>query len=132
MPFILCWTLASEVNGQQYNDRRETIALGGVLYDWGFFDRIGAIPILYSGAVVSLVAAAVVGPRYGVFMPIEEQERVAGEGNRDTQQKGLKALLKVKQDDAIEIDELYLYKIRKLIKRELTQSNNEESGIDLQ
>ena len=39
-------------------------------------------------------------------------------------------LLQNERDKALEIDELYLHKIRKLIKRELTQSNV-ESGVDL-
>jgi ammonia channel protein AmtB len=45
----------------------------GFLYSLGFFDRAGFIPIIFSGAMSSLVAAAVTGPRYGVFMPIEDQ-----------------------------------------------------------
>ena len=40
------------------------------------------------------------------------------------------SLLQTERDRAFEIDELYLYKIRKLIKRELTHGNV-ESGIDL-
>lgn len=40
------------------------------------------------------------------------------------------SLLQVERDRAFEIDELYLYKIRKLIKRELTHGNV-EAGIDL-
>lgn len=39
-------------------------------------------------------------------------------------------LLHAEKDKALEIDELHLHKIRKLIKRELTQGNV-ESGIDL-
>lgn len=39
-------------------------------------------------------------------------------------------LLQAERDKAVEIDELYLYKVRKLIKRELSQANV-ESGIDL-
>ena len=73
IPFSLCWTLATEVNGVQYNNWGETVALGGFLYDLGYFDRIGAIPIIYSGGLVSIVAATVLGPRYGVFMPTEDQ-----------------------------------------------------------
>lgn len=40
------------------------------------------------------------------------------------------SLLQIERERAFEIDELYLYKIRKLIKRELTYGNV-ESGIDL-
>ena len=39
-------------------------------------------------------------------------------------------LLQAEREKAMEIDELYLYKVRKLIKRELTQANV-ESAIDL-
>lgn len=39
-------------------------------------------------------------------------------------------LLQAQREKTFEIDELYLYKVRKLIKRELTQSNV-ESGIDI-
>ena len=38
--------------------------------------------------------------------------------------------LQAEKDKALEIDEIYLYKVRKLIKRELTQSNV-EAGVDL-
>jgi hypothetical protein len=46
----------------------------------GFFDRAGAIPILYSGALSAMIAAAVAGPRYGVYMPLEDQQKVSGGG----------------------------------------------------
>lgn len=39
-------------------------------------------------------------------------------------------MLQAEKEKALEIDEIFLYKVRKLIKRELTQ-NNVESGIDL-
>ena len=64
----------------------------GFLYNFGFFDRAGAIPILYSGALTSLVASAVLGPRYGVFMPIDDQQKIAG-GAKEERQKGLMTLL---------------------------------------
>lgn len=89
------------------------------MYNFGFFDRAGAIPILYGGALASLVGSAVIGPRYGVFMPIDDQQKIAG-GAKEERQKGIMTLLQHERDAAFEIDELYLYKIRKLIKRELT------------
>ena len=64
----------------------------GFLYNFGFFDRSGMIPIIYSGALSALVGAAVLGPRYGVFMPIEDQQKIAG-GGKDERQKGLMSLL---------------------------------------
>ena len=40
-------------------------------------------------------------------------------------------MLQAQKDKAYEIDELYLYQVRKIIKRQLVQ-NNLESGVDLQ
>jgi len=78
---------------------------------------------------MAMVAAAVAGPRYGVYMPIEDQQKIAGGGEQD-KQRGIMTLLQAEREKTVEIDELYLYKVRKLIKRELTQ-NNVESGLDL-
>lgn len=44
----------------------------GFLYSFGFYDRIGVLPILFSGALASLMGSAVCGPRYGVFMPSDD------------------------------------------------------------
>ena len=73
-PLFLCWCYAEEplrvISGNKYlatNTGNE-----GWLNNLGFFDRSGAIPILFAGGVASLVACIVVGPRYGVFMPIED------------------------------------------------------------
>ena len=73
-PLFLCWCYAEEplrvISGNKYlatNTGNE-----GWLNNLGFFDRSGAIPILFAGGVESLVACVVVGPRYGVFMPIED------------------------------------------------------------
>lgn len=67
LPLSLCWAFARPlfpINGSQ----------GGVgfLYNFGFYDRGGAIIIFYSGALTAVVASAVLGPRYGVFMPIDD------------------------------------------------------------
>ena len=124
VPVCLCWAYARPMQGS-------TDATGGLgfLYNFGFFDRAGAICILYGGALASLVGSAVLGPRYGVYMPIDDQQKIAG-GAKEERQKGIMTLLQHERDAAFEIDELYLYKIRKLIKRELTQGNV-ESGIDM-
>lgn len=114
VPFCLCWAYARPVNGS--NDSSGGV---GFLYNFGFFDRSGVIPILYGGALAGLVASAVSGPRYGVYMPIEDQQKISG-GGQDENKKGLMTLLRNEKDKALEIDELYLYKVRKLIKRELT------------
>lgn len=104
---------------------------GGYLYNLGYFDRIGAVPIFFSGAMTSLVAAAVIGPRYGVFMPTQDQQKISGNGSQEkTREKGIMHIMHGQREKHSEIDELYLHKIRKLIKRELTQSNV-ETGINL-
>jgi ammonia channel protein AmtB len=124
IPISLCWAYARPLFGSE-----ESGGGMGFLYNFGFFDRAGAIPILYSGALSALVGCAVLGPRYGVFMPIENQQQISG-GGKEERHKGLTSLLKIEKEKAVEIDELYLYKIRKLIKREMTHGNV-ESGIDL-
>lgn len=60
----------------------------GFLYNLGFFDRAGFIPIIFSGAISSLVGSAVLGPRYGVFMPDEDQKKIAGGGKDDSKREG--------------------------------------------
>jgi len=122
-PIILCWSYAKPYYSDGVN--------GGVgfLYNFGFFDRAGAIVVLYSGALIAMVSCAVVGPRYGVFMPIEDQQKISG-GGKESRKGGLTALLQGEKDKAFEIDEIYLYKIRKLIKRELIEGNT-ESGTDV-
>ena len=49
---------------------------------FGFTDRVGVIPVLYSGAVAGIIASAVIGPRYGVYMPIDDQNKITG-GDKD-------------------------------------------------
>jgi ammonia channel protein AmtB len=77
-PVILCWAYARPLFGSSDDQ-------GGVgfLYNFGFFDRAGAVPILYSGALASLVASSILGPRYGVFMPIDDQQKIAGGGQEE-------------------------------------------------
>lgn len=73
-PVVLCWAYARPlVTDGNY---------GGVgfLYNFGFFDRAGAIPILYAGALCAMVSCSVVGPRYGVFMPVADQQKISGGG----------------------------------------------------
>jgi ammonia channel protein AmtB len=87
VPFCLSWAYARP-------PFRTTDSAGGVgfLYNFGFFDRAGVIPILYGGALAGLVASAVSGPRYGVFMPIDEQQKISGGGKED-RKRGIMTLL---------------------------------------
>ena len=68
IPVSLCWAYARPLFGSV-----DSSGGLGFLYNFGFFDRSGTIPIIYSGALSGLVATAVLGPRYGVFMPIDDQ-----------------------------------------------------------
>ena len=87
VPFCLCWAYARPPS-------RSTDSAGGTgfLYNFGFFDRAGVIPILYGGALAGLVASAVTGPRYGVFMPIDEQQKISG-GGKEESKRGIMTLL---------------------------------------
>ena len=62
------------------------------MYNFGFFDRSGVIPILFGGALAGLVGAAVAGPRYGVFMPIDDQQKISG-GGKEESKRGIMTLL---------------------------------------
>lgn len=87
IPLCLCWAYARPPN-------RSNDSMGGVgfLYNFGFFDRAGIIPILYGGALAGLVASAVTGPRYGVYMPLDEQQKISG-GGKEERKKGIMTLL---------------------------------------
>lgn len=87
VPVSLCWTYARPPNGT-----KDSSGGVGFLYNFGFFDRAGVIPILYGGALASLVASTVAGPRYGVFMPTTDQQKISG-GGREESKRGITALL---------------------------------------
>jgi ammonia channel protein AmtB len=87
------------------------------LQNLGFFDRGGSIVIWCAGALGGLVASVVVGPRYGKFMKKADVERIKG-GGKDHRKKTLPALLEDAFEETVEVDELFLRKVRKLIKEE--------------
>lgn len=88
---------------------------GGFLNELGFFDRGGSVVIFYSGAIGGLVGSVVVGPRYGRFMKKADVQRIKA-GGSEYQKKTLPALLEDALLETVEVDEIFLRKVRKLIK----------------
>ena len=76
VPLAVCWCYARPLYGAYEDLVNNTLTSGGgqgFLYSYNFLDRCGIMPIILSGALSSLVASAVLGPRYGVFMPTNDQ-----------------------------------------------------------
>jgi len=59
----------------------------------------------------------ILGPRYGKFMKKVDMERMKG-GGKEPQKKPLGTLLEHALEDTVDVDDLFLRKIRKLIKLE--------------
>ena len=70
-PLFLCWCYAEEplrvISGDRYLS--ENTGNEGWLNNLGFFDRSGAIPILFAGGVASLVACIVAPENVPVKLP---------------------------------------------------------------
>jgi ammonia channel protein AmtB len=90
---------------------------GGFLRTLGYFDRGGSIIIFETGAIAGLIGAVVIGPRYAKALSKSDYERMLG-GGKETRKKPLVTLLGIHLEDNIDVDDLYLRKVRKLIKRE--------------
>ena len=88
---------------------------GGFLHDLGYFDRGGSVVIFQTGALAGVIGAIVVGPRYGLFELKEVAEKISA-GGKKIKRKSIAALLEDTLEDAEEIDDLFLRKIRKIIK----------------
>ena len=80
VPLAVCWCYARPLYGAYEDEdlvtKIKNLSSGGgqgFLYSYNFLDRCGIMPIILSGALSSLVASAVLGPRYGVFMPTNDQ-----------------------------------------------------------
>jgi Amt family ammonium transporter len=115
---------------------------GGFLRDLGFLDRGGCAVIFVTGAMSGIIGAIVVGPRYGRFMPKADEQKIftvqAATANnmmmmyhykdKDTstvtsarinsiqKQKTLKGMLEETAKGSVNLDDLYLRKLRKKIK----------------
>lgn len=90
---------------------------GGFLRELGYFDRGGSVIIFQCGAMAGLIGSVVVGPRYGRFMNKIDMERIKG-GGKDAPKKPLGTLLEHALEDTVDVDDLFLRKLRKLIKQE--------------
>ena len=90
---------------------------GGFLRNLGFYDRGGTVIIFLTGSLAGLIGTVVLGPRYGRFMKKADMERIKG-GGREPSKKPLGTLLEHALEDTVEVDDLFLRKIRKLIKQE--------------
>lgn len=71
--------------------------------------------IFLTGSLAGLIGTVVLGPRYGRFMKKADMERIKG-GGREPSKKPLGTLLEHALEDTVEVDDLFLRKIRKLIK----------------
>jgi ammonia channel protein AmtB len=87
------------------------------LRNLGFFDRGGTVIIFLTGSLSGLIGSVVIGPRYGRFMKKGDMERIKG-GGREPSKKPLGTLLEHALEDTVDVDDLFLRKIRKLIKQE--------------
>jgi ammonia channel protein AmtB len=90
---------------------------GGFLRNLGYFDRGGSVIIFETGAIAGLIGAVVVGPRYTKGLKKADVERMLG-GGKENRKKPLITLLGIHLEDSIDVDDLYLRKVRKLIKKE--------------
>lgn len=90
---------------------------GGFLRNLGYFDRGGTVIIFHTGALAGLIGTVVLGPRYGRFMSKIDMERLKG-GGKEPSKKPLGTLLEHALEDTVDVDDLFLRKIRKLIKKE--------------
>lgn len=106
-PVVLNWTWCLE---------------GGFLHDLGYFDRGGSVVIFHTGALAGVIGAIVVGPRYGKFELKGVAEKIAS-GGKMVKRKSIAALLEDTLEDAEEIDDLFLRKIRKIIKQDAEEND---------
>jgi len=104
-PIVMCW--AWNMQGD-----------GGYLRKLGYFDRGGSVIIFQTGALAGVLGAIIVGPRYGLFMKKPNAEGEASGSGPEVQKKELGALLEEVLEDTADVDDLFLAKVRKMIKRD--------------
>jgi ammonia channel protein AmtB len=95
---------------------------GGFLRRLGYFDRGGSVPIFQTGSLAGVLGAIILGPRYGLFMKKTNEENsgsAAGNaGGPETVRKKLGAILEDLLENTADVDDLFLAKVRTLIKRD--------------
>ena len=104
-PFMLCWAWNLQ---------------GGWLRALGFFDRGGSVVIFMTGAISGIIGTLVLGPRYGRFIKKAEASQMKAAQQKS---KTLPAQLEEELAYAVEVDELFLRKVRKLISKETQDSD---------
>lgn len=80
--------------------------------------------------MAGLIGAVVVGPRYAKGLKKADFERMLG-GGKDIRKKPLITLLGIHLEDNIDVDDLYLRKVRKLIKKEGEENDFYNTNVPL-
>jgi ammonia channel protein AmtB len=114
-PVILSWA---------WNIQEE----GGFLRQLGFFDRGGAVVIFQTGSLAGVLGAIILGPRYGLFMRKKTDDAPAvttenGSVDRVELRKSLGTLLEEALDETVDVDDMFLAKVRRLIKTDCLDTN---------
>ena len=104
-PIVMCW--AWNLQGD-----------GGYLRKLGYFDRGGSVIIFQTGAIAGIIGAIIVGPRYGLFMKKSGTGGAEEATTAEIQRKEIGALLEEVLEDTADVDDLFLAKVRKMIKRD--------------
>ena len=91
---------------------------GGWLRSLGYFDRGGSVVIFQTGATAGIIGSLVLGPRYGRFMPKNDENKITTTpAHAVNKKKTLGGVLEEVVKGGVDADDLTLRKIRKLIKR---------------
>lgn len=88
---------------------------GGWLRALGFFDRGGSVVIFNTGALAGVIGAIVLGPRYNRYPRKSEKAKLK---SATSVSFPLPAQLEDKLAETLEVDELFLRKVRNLIYKE--------------
>lgn len=99
-PFFMCWAWNLE---------------GGWLKALGFFDRGGSVIIFNTGALAGIIGAIVLGPRYNRYPRKKEKAKLK---SATSNRLPLPAQLEDKLSETLEVDEMFLRKVRNLIHKE--------------
>lgn len=93
---------------------------GGWLRSLGFFDRGGSVVIFHIGSLAGIIGVIILGPRYGRYLRRKEKEKILA---ATAPTFPLSAQLEEKLSETLELDEMFLRRVRSLIYKE-TQLND--------
>jgi ammonia channel protein AmtB len=99
--------------------------IGGYLRRLGYFDRGGSVIIFQTGSLAGVLGAIILGPRYGNFMMTksDDDKGTAKVTGAQAERKRLGALLEEALEDTAEVDDMFLAKVRRMIKRDGEDTN---------